>query len=85
MLELLEKHFGEKQKEFIIGDRELGKNDEKIRLILKEKIIELYNNRKMLKLLSDENQKSVVEYDGGKILKEYEDYFDKCMESKTIN
>lgn len=82
MLELLEKYFGEKQKEFIIGDRELGKNDEKIRLILKQKIIEVYNNREMLKLLSDENQRSVVEYDGGKILKEYEDYFDKCMEKK---
>lgn len=84
MLELLEKRFGEKQKEFIIGDRELGKNDENIRLMLKQKIIELYNNRKMLKLLSDENQRSVVEYDGGKILKEYEDYFDKCMEDKLI-
>lgn len=84
MLELLERHFGEKQKEFIIGDRELGKNDAKIRLVLKQKIIEFYNNREMLKLLSDENQRSVVEYDGGKILKEYEDYFDKCMENKLV-
>lgn len=79
MLELLQKLFGEKQKEFIIGDRELGKNDEGIRMVLKQKIIDLYNNREMLKVLSDENQKSVELYDGGKILKEYEDYFDKCM------
>ena len=33
MLELQEKHFGDKQKEFIIGDRENGKNDEKIKAV----------------------------------------------------
>ena len=73
---------GEKQKKFIIGDREIGKNDEKIKQELKSKIIEIYNNKNLLKELSDENQRSVIEYDGGKILKEYEDYFDRCMNLK---
>ena len=77
---MLEKRFGEKQKQFIIGDRENGQNDENIKQILKEKIVELYNNRSMLKEFSDENQKSIVEYDGGKIIKEFEAYFDKCLE-----
>lgn len=72
--------FGEKQKDFIIGDRENGKNDEKIREELKAKIIQVYNNRILLKELSEENQRSILEYDGGKILKEYEKYFEKCME-----
>lgn len=70
---------GEKQKEYIIGDRENGKNDENIRRILKEKIIELYNNRDILKELSEENLKSIVEYDGGKIIREFESYFDECL------
>lgn len=70
---------GVKQKGYIIGDRENGKNDENIKKILKEKIIELYNNRNILKELSDENLKSIVEYDGGKIIKEFENYFDECL------
>ena len=70
---------GEKQKEFIIGDRENGKNDEEIKKILKEKIIKLYNNRNILKELSEENLKSILEYDGGKIIKEFENYFDECL------
>lgn len=70
---------GEKQQEFIIGDRENGKNDENIKKILKEKIIEIYNNRNTLKELSNENLKSIEEYDGGKIIKEFEIYFNKCL------
>lgn len=70
---------GEKQKEFIIGDREIGKNDENIKKILKDKIIYIYNNRNILKELSDENLKSIVEYDGGKIIKEFDNYFDDCL------
>lgn len=82
MLELLEKHFGEKQQDYIIGDRENGKNDEKIKKILKQKIIEIYNNRNILKELSEENLKSIIEYDGGKIIKEFEKYFDECLNVK---
>lgn len=70
---------GEKQRAYIIGDRENGQNDENIKKILKEKIIEIYNNRHILKELSEENIKSIVEYDGGKIIKEFENYFDKCL------
>ena len=72
--------FGEKQKEFIIGDRENGKNDEEMKLKLKTSIRKIYEDRNILKELSEENQKSVLDYDGGKILKEYETYFDKCMQ-----
>lgn len=67
--------FGKLEKNFIIGDREYGKNDEKIKRKLKEKIIELYNNRNLLKQLSTENLKSIDEYDGGKIIDEYRKYF----------
>lgn len=71
---------GEKQKEFIIGDRKNGENDEEIKKLLKAQIIKIYNDRALLRELSNENQNSVVAYDGGKILKEYENYFDKCMQ-----
>lgn len=71
--------FGTKQKEYIIGDRKDGLNDEKIKKALKEKIIYLYNNRKVLKELSEENLKSIVEFDGGKTIKSFEQFFDKCL------
>ena len=71
--------FGEKQKEFIIGDRENGKNDENIKKKLKQKIVYLYNNRNMFKVLSEENLISIDKYDGGKIIKEFENYFDECL------
>lgn len=72
--------FGIKQKEFIIGDREDGKNDVNVKNILKEKIIELYNNRNVFEELSKENLESIVEYDGGKAIKKFEDFFDMCLE-----
>ena len=70
---------GQKQKDFIIGNRENGKNDEEIKNNLKQKIIELYNNRQKFKELSEENLKSINEYDGGKIIKDFEYFFDKCL------
>ena len=70
---------GKKQQEYIIGDRENGKNDENIKKILKEKLKEIYNNKNILKELSNENLISIVEYDGGKIIKEFERYFDECL------
>lgn len=73
---------GKKQKEFIVGDRENGKNDEEIKKILKQKIIELYNNREKFKELSEENLKSMVEFDGGKTIKAFEQFFDKCLSGK---
>ena len=71
---------GEKQSSYIIGDREYGKNDEKIRKILKQKLIEVYENRKVLKELSKENLESIQKYDGGKIVLEYKKYFEKFLE-----
>lgn len=70
---------GEKQKEYIIGDRKNGQNDEEIKKILKEKIIKLYNNREILRELSIENLISIEKYDGGKIIKEFESYFYECL------
>ncbi len=70
---------GQKQQKYIIGDRENGQNDENIRKILKEKIIEIYNNRSILEELSKENQISIDKYDGGKLIKEFEAYLDICL------
>jgi len=66
---------GTKQKYYIIGDRQNGKNDEGVKEKLKEKIIYLYNNREKLKELSQENMKSIVEFDGGKTIKDFDNYF----------
>lgn len=74
--------FGDKQKAFIIGNRENGKNDENIRNALKQKLIELYNNRQRFKELSQENMKSIIKFDGGKTIKEFEKFFDKCLSIK---
>ena len=73
---------GEKQKEFIIGDRRNGQNDKEIKEKLKEKIIYLYNNRHLFKELSEENMVSIEKFDGGKIIKEFEKYFDECLKVK---
>lgn len=71
---------GEKQREYIIGDRANdGSQDNHIKEALKEKILKLYNNRGILKKLSNENIISVKEYDGGKIIKEFDDYFKTCL------
>ena len=71
--------FGSKQKNFNIGDRNNGKNDEKIRQKLKEKLIYLYNNRSIFKELSRENLKSIKKFDGGKTIRDFENFFDNCL------
>ena len=76
------KALGQKQQEYIIGDRENGNNDENIRKILKETLIKIYNNREILKELSEENIKSIRKYDGGKIIKEFEKFFDNNLKSE---
>lgn len=73
--------FGEKQKGFIIGNRENGNNDLEVRNKLKEKIIYLYNNRELFKELSSENIKSIEEFDGGKTIIAFEKFFDECLEN----
>ena len=72
---------GEKQSAYIIGDREYGKNDEEVRKALKEKLIDIYQNRKILKELSEENIESIQRYDGGKIVLEYKTYFENFLEN----
>lgn len=74
--------FGCKQAEFIIGNRENGKNDDAIRKLLKQKIKQLYNNRTLFEELSKENMNSIVEFDGGKTIKKFEEFFDKCLKNK---
>lgn len=76
---IVEEALGEKQKFFIIGDRKNGENDENIKNALKEKIIEIYNDRGILEKLSKENLESIKKYDGGKIIKEFEKYFEECL------
>lgn len=71
--------FGPKQKEFIIGDREDGKNDEKIRENLKERLIYLCNHKEVLKELSQENLISIEEFDGGKTIKAFDKFFEDCL------
>lgn len=71
--------FGKLQHQFIIGDRENGKNDEIIRKNLKEKIILLYNNRKLFKELSKENLISIQEFDSGKTIKAFDQFFEQCL------
>ena len=67
--------------EYILGDRDNGKNDIQIKELLKEKIIHLYNNRHILKELSDENMKSIVDFDGGKTIKDFDEFFSLCLNS----
>lgn len=76
--------FGKKQGKYILGSREYGKNDDIIRDVLKQKIIELYNNRQELKELSMENQQSIDEY-CKQTKQEYEMYFDLFLNNVIKN
>ncbi len=72
---------GKKQKDFVIGDRQGGKNDRQIQRRLKEKIIQLYNNRQLFQELSEENLNSINKFYNGKIIEGYKNFFDKCLRS----
>ena len=70
--------FGPKQKEFILGTRNI-ENDEEIKEKLKNKIIEIYNNRNLLKELSKENYE-YSKLNGIDALKDtYKKYFDDFL------
>lgn len=69
--------FGVKQKDFILGERILSKNDCEIKNKLKEKIIYLYNNRNCLKELSNENYISSKKYEIQNMKKIYSAYFNE--------
>ena len=71
---------GAKQQNFIIGDREEGKNDEKVKESLKEKIKELYANRGLLQELSNENLLQVKHMEDNDIMKDFKDFFERALE-----
>lgn len=66
---------GEKQKQYILGERIIGKNDAYIKNQLKEKIKFLYTHRERLKELSQENYQSSQKYEIQQMKKVYENYF----------
>lgn len=70
---------GPKQKEFIIGNRNNGSNDEIVRNNLKEKIIYLYNNCDYLYKLSKENYEYAPNNDIDHLYLEYKRYFDDFL------
>ncbi len=63
------------QKKYIIGERIVGKNEEEIKAQLKEKIINLYNNKEQLKKLSKENYELSKKYEIEEMKKIYNLYF----------
>ena len=70
---------GTKEQEFILGERNIGVNDEIIRNRLKEKIIYLYNNRNVLKELSQENIEMSQYYEIGNMGAKYREYYKKII------
>lgn len=70
---------GQEQSQFILGERIIGVNDEQIKQRLKENLIYLYNNRKKLKELSEENLKLSKEYEIDNMKNKYEAYYEKSQ------
>ena len=70
---------GEKEKKYIIGEREIGKNDEYIRSKIKESLKYLYNNREELSKLSEENYNMSKKCEIDSMKKKYGEYYQKCM------
>lgn len=75
--------FGPLQKEYILGSRNNGKNDEIIKQKLKEKLIYLYENREELNNLSKENYEYAKYNDIEHLNKYYKKYFDDFFVSKN--
>lgn len=68
-------YMGTKQSKFIIGERQIGKSDDKIRKELKNKILELYNNRNLLLEISNENYENSKKFDNRTFKDKYINYF----------
>ena len=66
---------GKKQQHFMLGEREIGKSDEKIRKQLKEKIKEIVSYREILKELSEENYEASKQFNSSVYRKKYQNYF----------
>ncbi len=75
---------GDKQSNYILGNRIVGKNDNEIREKLKSKIIYLYNNRNELKELSKENYEYSKHYEIGQMKEIYNSYFQSCIKYGEI-
>ncbi len=73
---IVEDIFKEKQQNFIIGERINVAYDEEIKQILKDKIICLLTDRKLLGQLSNENL-SIETISTKSIIEKYDDYFEK--------
>lgn len=72
---IVKEYMGIKQKDFIIGEREIGKDDEKIRQELKSKILSLYDNRELLLELSYENYDNSKNFNNNAFRDKYINYF----------
>ena len=68
-------YFGEKQKNYIISERHIGKSDSQIKKQLKQKIIYLYKNRRELEELSKENYEISNKINNTYYKEKYKKYF----------
>ena len=66
-------------KQFILGKRVIGINDSQIKEKLKEKIIYLYNNKDLLKILSNENYENSKKFEIGEIKQKFDTYFENFI------
>lgn len=67
--------FGKSSKEYIVGTRIIGENEEEIRNNLYEKIKYLYNNREEIIKLSKENYIQSQKFEIQNMKKQYDNYF----------
>lgn len=68
-------YLGPKQSHFIIGERQIGQEEGEIRKELKNKLLELYHNRKMQLELSKENYESSKSFNSKAYGNKYKEYF----------
>ena len=66
-------------KQFILGKRIIGINDSQIKEKLKEKIIYLYKNKDLLKILSNENYENSKKFEIGEITQKFDTYFENFI------
>ena len=66
---------GKLQQKYILGERKIGKNDDEIRNKLKDQLVYLYNNRNVLRELSNENYEFSKKYEIESMKTVYYDYF----------
>lgn len=68
-------YLGIKQEEYIISERKIGESDYKVKKELKQKIVQLYNNREELEELSKENYLMSKEINNSCYKEKYKKYF----------